>query len=85
MKFGFIVKHRGTWPVDVLCDTLGVSRSGFMRGAKRRCRCVRKWMTDCSSRGERVLWRVIGRTACAGCGATCATPVSRAGVSALHA
>ncbi|MEO7998452.1 MAG: IS3 family transposase [Gemmatimonadaceae bacterium] len=29
VKFGFIVKHRGTWPVDVLCDALGVSRSGF--------------------------------------------------------
>ena len=29
MKFGFIVKHRGTWPVEVLCDALGVSRSGF--------------------------------------------------------
>ena len=29
MKFGFIVKHRGTWPVEILCDALGVSRSGF--------------------------------------------------------
>ena len=29
MKFGFIAKHRVVWPVDVLCDTLGVSRSGF--------------------------------------------------------
>ena len=32
MKFGFIVKHRDTWPVGILCDALGVSRSGlFMR------------------------------------------------------
>ena len=29
MKFGFVAKHRGTWPVDVLCVALGVSRSGF--------------------------------------------------------
>ncbi len=29
MKFGFVAKHRGIWPVDVLCGALGVSRSGF--------------------------------------------------------
>ena len=29
MKFGFTAKHRGTWPVDVLCEALGASRSGF--------------------------------------------------------
>lgn len=29
MKFGFVAKHRVAWPVDVLCDSLGVSRSGF--------------------------------------------------------
>ena len=29
MKFGFVVTHRGTWPVLMLCDMLGVSRSGF--------------------------------------------------------
>jgi len=29
VKFGFVVKHRATWPVPVLCDALGVSRSGF--------------------------------------------------------
>lgn len=29
MKFGFIAKHRGVWPVDVQCGALGVSRSGF--------------------------------------------------------
>src|SRR5258708_34196701 len=27
--FGFIAKHRGIWPVDVLCEALGVERSGF--------------------------------------------------------
>ena len=29
MKFGFVAKHRGTWPVRWLCEALGVSRSGF--------------------------------------------------------
>lgn len=29
MKFGFIAKHRGIWPPAWLCETLGVSRSGF--------------------------------------------------------
>ena len=27
--FGFVAKHRGTWPVDLMCEALGVSRSGF--------------------------------------------------------
>ena len=29
MRFGFIAKHRGVWPVSWLCEALGVSRSGF--------------------------------------------------------
>ncbi len=29
MKFCFVAKHRGTWPVEWLCEALGVSRSGF--------------------------------------------------------
>ena len=29
MKFGFVVKHRGIWPVGLMCEALGVSRSGF--------------------------------------------------------
>ena len=29
MKFGFVAKHRGTWPVRWLSEALGVSRSGF--------------------------------------------------------
>jgi len=29
MKFGFVARHRGAWPVDVMCEALGVSRSGF--------------------------------------------------------
>src|SRR5512141_3148518 len=29
VKFGFVAKHRGIWPVAMTCDTLGISRSGF--------------------------------------------------------
>ena len=29
MKFGFIAKHRGTWPAQWLCEALGVSRGGY--------------------------------------------------------
>jgi putative transposase len=29
VKFGFVAKHRGVWPVSWLCEALGVSRSGF--------------------------------------------------------
>ncbi len=29
MRFGFVAKHRGAWPVNLMCEALGVSRSGF--------------------------------------------------------
>ena len=29
MKFGFVAKHRGVWPAGLICEALGVSRSGF--------------------------------------------------------
>ena len=29
MKFGFEAKHRGAWPVNLMCEALGVSRGGF--------------------------------------------------------
>lgn len=29
MKFGFVAKHRGTWPLAMMCEALGVPRSGF--------------------------------------------------------
>jgi putative transposase len=29
VKFGFVAKHRGIWPVDLVCSALDVSRSGF--------------------------------------------------------
>jgi putative transposase len=42
MKFAFIAKHRGIWPIGWLCGALGVSRAGFyawlMRAPSRRAR-----------------------------------------------
>jgi len=35
VKFGFVAKHRGTWPVAMICDMLGVSRSGFYAWSTR--------------------------------------------------
>src|SRR5690606_6410496 len=29
VKYGFVAKHRGAWPVNLMCGALGVSRSGL--------------------------------------------------------
>jgi len=29
VKFGFVAKHRGIWPIGWMCEALGISRSGF--------------------------------------------------------
>ncbi len=36
MMFSFIAKHRGIWPVALICEALGVSRSGFYAWLTRR-------------------------------------------------
>lgn len=36
MKFGFVAKHRGAWPVNVWREALGVSRSGFYEWMSRQ-------------------------------------------------
>lgn len=35
MKFGFVAKHRGIWPLAWMCGALGVSRGGFYAWLKR--------------------------------------------------
>ena len=35
MMFSFIAKHRGAWPVRMICEALGVSRSGFYGWLRR--------------------------------------------------
>ena len=42
MKFAFVAKHRGIWPVRWMCEALGVSRSGF-----------HAWLTRSPSRRSR--------------------------------
>jgi transposase-like protein len=37
MKFGFVAKRRGIWPVAWLCAALGVSRSDFHAWSELRC------------------------------------------------
>jgi putative transposase len=36
MRFAFIAKHRGIWPVAWLCEVLGASRSGFHASLTRK-------------------------------------------------
>ena len=36
MKFAFVREHRHTWPVNVICRVLKVSRSGFYAGQRRK-------------------------------------------------
>ena len=54
MMFAFIAKHRGIWPVAVICEALGVSRSGFY-----------DWLTrppSDRSRRDEVLTREVRRS-----------------------
>lgn len=42
MKFAFIAKHREIWPVNWMCEALGVSRSGFFAWLTRpQSECAR--------------------------------------------
>ena len=35
MKFGFIAREKATFPIDLLCTVLGVSRAGFYAAQRR--------------------------------------------------
>jgi putative transposase len=47
MMFSFIAKHRGIWPVALICEALDVSRSGFYAWAARA-------LSDRAKRDERL-------------------------------
>lgn len=69
--FGFVAKHRGIWPVSLMCSTLGVSRSGFYawlcRPPSRRARedevltqAIRHSFLDSDrTYGARRVWRDV--------------------------
>lgn len=69
--FAFVAKHRGIWPVALICEALGVSRSGFYawltRGPSDRARFderlgeeVRKSFLDSGrTYGARRVWRDV--------------------------
>jgi putative transposase len=71
MKFTFIAKHRGIWPVAWLCEAVGVSRSGFHawldRSPSKRARCdeallplVRaSFVASARTYGARRVWRDV--------------------------
>ena len=79
MMFSFIAKHRGIWPVALICETLDVSRSGFYawltrspsKRAQRDDRLaseVRKSFFDSDrTYGARRVWRDVVATGL-GCG-----------------
>ena len=35
MKYSFITQHKKTWPVDIMCRPLGVTRGGYYRHLKK--------------------------------------------------
>jgi putative transposase len=85
VKFGFVAKHRGAWPVELMCEALGVSRSGFYAwltgpGACAASddevlgirRCARASWQRPHLRRPRVWHDVLAQGACAGCTASSA-------------
>ena len=71
MRFAFIAKHRGIWPVAWLCEALDVSRSGFHawlnRGPSRRAQedavigaeVRASFLASARTYGARRVWRDV--------------------------
>ena len=78
MKFGFVAKHRGAWPVLMMFEALGVSRSGFMHGSSD------PEALEALTTNDWAAWRgiasspAIGRTVLAACGEMCWRPANAA-------
>ena len=71
MKFDFIVKHRGVWPADWLCEALGVSRGGFYAWLTRPRSQRSRSDEELGARFVPASLRAIEPTAPGGCGTTC--------------
>ena len=63
MKFGFVAKHRGVWPVGLMCEALGISRSSLFAWLDRlRSQRARENEVLGAQIGQ-VSWIVTARTA----------------------
>jgi hypothetical protein len=82
VKFAFIEQHASTWPVNVMCRMLGVSRSGYYdwRGRLPSARTMANLALLGDVLGSR---RVIrGDTAAQGCMPPCGRKAIDAAVAA---
>ena len=71
VKFGFIAKHRGIWPANWMCETLGVSRGGFYAWLTRpRSQRSRQTMKSSAPRFAQASLAATAPTAPGGCGRT---------------
>jgi putative transposase len=71
MMFSFIAKHRGIWPVALICGALGVSRSGFYAWLVRapgaqarreealRCEIRKSFLDSDRTYGARRVWHDV--------------------------
>ncbi len=70
MKFGFIVKHRGIWPANWMCEALGVSRGGFYAWLTRPRSKRSRSNEELGAKVRASFLAVIEPTAPGGCGRT---------------
>ena len=71
MKFGFVTKHPGAWPVQQLCEALGVSRSGYYGWLARPCSQRERDDDVIGTQVRLAFWAAIGRMVRGGSGTTC--------------
>ncbi len=67
MKFAFIEQHVSTWPVNVMCRMLGVSRNGYYdwRGRLPSARTMANWRCSATCVGfRRAIRGDTGRPEC---------------------
>jgi putative transposase len=71
VKFGFIAKHRGIWPIGWLCEALGVSRGGFYAWLRRPHSQRSRDNEELAAKVVPASLAVIAPMGPGGCGVTC--------------